>query len=171
MKRMWILLFVWAIGVALASPAGAAKPDCPGNSCNNDSSGIGMTCAEVEDLGFEHVVPTWTGPNSFEVELKRLSACVDVMSAEGTWGIEVVQVGSAREVYLAVNDSVNPSDTCWGVSDVGAITEPTVFYPELPAATLDACGVGEADGDPQLTFNVWFAGKLRQPVIVRVTYP
>jgi hypothetical protein len=173
MKRMWIVLFVLAIGAALAAPASAAKPDCPGNSCNTDSSGIGMTCAETEAVGFDHVVPTPTGPNTFVVELAdRLGACVDVMAAAGTWEIEVVQVGSAREVYLAVQDSVLPGDTCWGGSDVGAITEPTVLYPVLPEAAVDACGFGEADGDPQLTFHAMYkGGRLAQPVIVRVTFP
>lgn len=178
MKRMWIVLFVLATGAALAAPASAAKTetDCPGNSCNSQpdrAPDTGMTCAEAEAVGFDHVVPRWTGDNAFEVELdRRLGACVDVMAAAGTWEIEVVQVGSAREVYITVQDSVNPGDTCWGGSDVGAITEPTVFYPVLPEATVDACGLGELDGDPQLTFNAMYkGGKLAQPVIVRVTFP
>lgn len=174
MKRLWIVMLVLAGGLALATPAMAAKPDppdCRGNSCNTESDGIGMTCEEAEALGFERAQPTWTGEKSFEVAMSRGSACVDVLPAAGTWTIEVVTTGSAREVYVAVRDSVLPGDTCWSVTEPG-ITEATVFSPELPAATVDACGDAEADEDPALVFNAWYsAGKLRDPVVVKVTLP
>ena len=127
MKRIWILLVVVALGVALAAPASAAKPNCeldPGHpSCKPADEDppadgpVGMTCVEADAAlrNIAHVEPTWTGDNSFRLELNNKErACVDVMSAEGVWTIDVVTLGSASAVGLAIGDSVNPGDTCWG---------------------------------------------------------
>jgi hypothetical protein len=207
MKRIWILLMVVALAVAIAAPATAAKPDCdldpyhpsckPADEDPSDDGPIGMTCAEAALAGpknpaFRHVEVHWTSAQSFWVELNdQRNACVDVASGAGEWVIEVESLGSASGVQLAVQDSVNPGDACWGGcnGDLEAIVTPAdcdaaegeqckVLTPMLPASDLDACGIwvadnGFADGDPQLAFNASYSGvkKMAEPVRIKVSFP
>jgi hypothetical protein len=214
MKRIWIMLFVVAFGVAIATPATAKvdcnlRPDHP--TCQSDGEDppddgpVGMTCVEADAAlrNISHVVPTWLpsgeatqqpGDLTFEVILNdRRSACVDVMSAAGAWRIDVVTLGSADGVALAVGDSVNPGDACWGGchGDVAANVSTAacdggddgesckvVWTPELPESYLDSCGLwvgdnGFADGDPQMAFTASYSGvkKLSDSVVIEVTLP
>lgn len=214
MKRIWIMLLVVALGVALAAPASAKvdcvrNPDhplCPsGDEDPPDDGPIGMTCTEADAAlrNINHVDPVWLpsgqtsqqpGDLSFQVELNdRLRACVDVMSAAGAWKVDVVTLGSAEGVELAIGDSVNPGDTCWGGchGDIEASVTTAdcnggeddescrvVWTPELPASYLDSCGIwigdnGFADGDPRMAFAASYSGvkKLADGVIIEVTLP
>ena len=211
MRRIWTMLFVVVLAVAIAAPATAkvdcvARPDHPlcagGEEEPPDDGPIGMTCVEADAAlrNIGHVVPVWMpsgqpdqqpGDLSFRVELNdRLSACVDVTSAAGVWEIDVVTLGSSDEAGLAIGDSVNPGDTCWGGchGDVEATVTTTdcedgesckvVWTPELPASYLDSCGIwlgdnGFADGDPQMVFTASYSGvkKLSESVVIEVTLP
>lgn len=215
MKRIWIVLLIGGLLVALATPATAVKPNCdldPSHpACKpadddpppEDDGPVGMTCIEADAAlrNITHVTPVWLpsgqatqqpGDLAFLVELNdRSSACVDVTSGAGDWVIEVVSLGSSDGVALAIGDSVNPGDACWGgchgdlEADVtpadcdGGDGEPCkVLTPWIPASELDACGLwlgdnGFADGDPRLAFTASYSGikKMAEPVVIRVTMP
>jgi hypothetical protein len=228
MKRIWILLTVIALGVVIATPATADKPDCsvdpthasckPSDEDPPDDGPIGMTCVEADAAlrNISHADPVWMpsgqptqqpGDDRFQVALNnKESACVDVSVAAvdqceneygyvggcGPWTITVETLGSADAVSLAVGDSVNPGDTCWGGChgdveatvttadcDGGENGEPCkVLTPLLPASGLDSCGLwigdnGFADGDPQMAFTASYSGvkKLAEPVLLEVTLP
>ena len=216
MRRLWILLLVMGLLAVLATPA-SAKVDCdarpnhptcggdedppPDEEPPADDGPIGMTCLEADAAlrNINHVTPVWLpsgqstqqpGDRGFLVELNnRLSACVDVTSAGGDWTIEVISLGSADGVGLAVGDSVNPGDACWGgchgdveatvtAADCGAGEPCIVLTPWIPASEIDACGLwlgdnGFLDGDPQLAFTASYSGvnKMAEPVVIRVTVP
>ncbi|NQV05143.1 hypothetical protein HQ535_01215 [bacterium] len=184
-RRVWIVLLLIGVVLALAVPAGAGKPTCePGSthpSCKSDEPDdgpVGLTCAEAEASGFDNVPVEWSADGkwfTFEMNL-RTGACVDVMSVEGQWVVDV-DVGSARGVSVGIQDSVAPGDACWGGCSGGVeaiFTETgTVVTPVIPAATIDACGVGFSDGADTLTFSASYSGvrKLASPVTVTVTLP
>ncbi len=190
MRRFWTVLLVLAVAVVIALPAGAAKPKCEVGSSHpsckpaeEPEAQIGLTCDEVAtDHGWDFVPVTWSSDREFTVVLDHhLGACVDLTSAAGEWVIDV-QVGSAREVYLSVQDSVFPGDMCWGYghydSPEALVTEDVTLYIDLPASTLNACDDPATsntydDGDPRLTFNASYAGrrKLVTAVIITVTLP
>jgi hypothetical protein len=192
-KKILVLLVVLAVPLAMMATASAGPPcaknpthpDCVGPPPSStttttiaDDGPVGLTCAEAEEDGFDHVPVRWSEDRtSFEVELNlRTGACVDVDSVEGEWTIDV-DVGSARELRVAIQDSVAPGDACWGGcnGDVEAIvTESgTIVTPVIPAATLDACGTGFPDGADTLTFSASYSGvrKLATPVTVTVSLP
>ena len=189
MKQLWIMLLAVSLALVIALPAGAAKPDCnidpSHSSCKVDEPRVGLTCAEAETAGWDHVDPEWgtwdlDGDGEFEAGFRVVlnrheGACVDVESAAGDWWMDV-QVGSAREVYLSVQDSVAPGDWCWGYghgNPEALVTEDVTLSIGLPASTADICGDNFADGDDQLAFNAAYAGrrKLATPVTITVTLP
>ncbi len=189
MQRYWTVLLVLAVAVVIALPAGAAKPDCidepsrPWCEPAEDPEGpVGLTCEETAADGWDYVDVTWQDEKTFTVVLTdRLGACVDVTSVAGEWTIDV-KVGSAREVYLAVGDSVSPGDMCWGYghydSPEALVTDDVILLVDLPASTINACDDPATsntydDGDLRLTFNASYAGrrKLVTAVIITVTLP
>ena len=189
MRRFWTVQLVLALTVLMAVPAGAAKPDRPGEP----DPAMGMTCEETGALRFfDHVPVTWMDQEgkeygeqtveidgewvflrSFTVVLNRHeSACVDVTSVEGSWQVDI-DLGTARSVGYGIADSVNPSDTCWRES---VDTTQLMTTPTIPASTLNACDDGYndfGDGDERLAFAAWYDGvrKLATPVTITVTLP
>jgi hypothetical protein len=192
-KKILVLMVVLAVPLAMVATASAGPPcaknpthpDCVGPPPSStttttvaDDGPVGLTCAEAEEEGFDHVPVEWSADGaSFTVVLNlRTGACVDVASVEGEWTIDV-DVGSAREVRVGIQDSVAPGDACWGgcSGDPEAVfTESgTVVTPVIPAAEPDACGTGFADGADTLTFSASYSGvrKLATPVTVTVYLP
>ncbi|MBN2114082.1 MAG: hypothetical protein JW785_08155 [Acidimicrobiia bacterium] len=170
LRRILVLLVVLSLPLGAAAGAAAKKPAPP-----PEEPGVGMTCAELKaspPAGISFAEEVWNeGGSSFTVQLnKGLHACVDVNSVAGEWTIDV-DLGSAATGSLAVYDSVMPGDACWGkvyVEESG-----TVVTSVIPAATIDACGIGELDGAVSLAFSADYLGrgKLAQPVTITVTLP
>jgi hypothetical protein len=162
-RRFWLALMIGGLTMAIALPASATKPGKPVKPNG------GMTCAELSAY-WDFAVPVWNEAHTAFTVTGPLNACVDVDSVQGVWQIDV-DMGSALEVYLSVQDSAYVGDTCWGRTTV---TESgTVYTSVIPAATLNACGTGEADGAASLTFNAQYLhrGKLRTPATITVTLP
>lgn len=183
MKRFWTVLLVVAVTLVMALPAGAVKPAIPGKP-PPDEPLVGLTCAEAADVYRRNSDATWQGDRTFTVELGvRQDACVDVLSVAGNW-IVTVDMGSALEVGMGVQDSVAPGDTCWGGcagGGVGVFTEGVQdmqFY--TPKSAVNACdGVATdpepdfGDGAPELAFRAWasYRGKAATPATITVTVP
>lgn len=175
MKRFWFVLLAVAVALAMAVPAGAKKPDNP-DKPPPDEPLVGLTCAEAAVEYGEHAAVNWINEETFEVKVGvREDACVDVMSLEGGWTIEV-DMGTAIEVGLGVRDSVAPGDMCWGPCvGTGVVTESGIYEFSTPASEINACGVEFGDADEALAFIAWadFRGPAKSavPATITVTLP
>ncbi len=186
MKRFWTIPLVVAVAIVMALPAGAVKPVNPGKP-PPDEPLVGLTCAEAAaEYGFDNVDAEWSideaGKTTFTVELGiRQDACVDVMSVQGDWRVDV-DMGTALEVSMGVQDSVAPGDACWGGCAGGGsftanATDVPFFTPEsiLDACDFDLMDPDFGDSDPALTFSASaaFRGdpKKATPATITVTLP
>jgi hypothetical protein len=137
-----------AIGIVIASPAGAAKPDIdcdekPNHpTCVDDApdSLAGTTCAA---LG------RWGDPvtGEFIITLGNVgelngSECVDVMAAKGPWEVEIeIESGTVRSLMLVPRDSIAPGDSCGGVHIRKPAETFTVTLPGADGAYVNSCGL------------------------------
>jgi hypothetical protein len=158
MRRIGVVLLVMAMGLVIASPVGAAKPDCNDDpshpSCKDepvDDQGGGITCAE-------HA--TWKGQENlitdvedhydhFDVELsgKNVRACIDVMSDEGVWTVDIeLLAGAVRSIGLIPRDSVAPGDSCGGVILSRPDLPLSIDLPQVPPPDYDGPNP-DIDGD------------------------
>lgn len=154
MRRIWFVLVVIAIALALAIPAVAGKPDKPGKPEPPGENLVDTTCAAQVDV-WDAVGYVAEGATSFTVSLvgKDVTACWDVMSGEGSWQIAVnVNQGTLRSLLVVPRDSIGPGDSCGGVSLRGnPIPSQTLTLPfaddiprntdgDIEAAYVNACG-------------------------------
>jgi len=150
------------------------KPDNP-DKPPPDEPLVGSTCAEAAiEYGIDHVDVDWNDAKTeFTVEVgAREIACVDVISFEGLWKIEV-DMGTAIQVGLGVRDSF-AGDRCWGPClGTGLVTESGTYPFVTPASGLDACGDTFGDGDEALAFIAWadFRGSAKSAATITVTLP
>lgn len=157
MRRIGLVLLVMAMGLVIASPAGAAgRPPCPDGSYQRqcptepvDDQGGGITCAEHATWkGQENLITdVEVHEDHFDIELsgKNVRACIDVMSDEGVWTVDIqLLAGTVRSMGLIPRDSVAPGDSCGGVIlSRGDI--PLSIGGEIPlsveGAYVNSCGV------------------------------
>lgn len=191
MRRIGIVLLVMAMGFVIASPAGAAKPDCSDPlsthpSCHDEpvDEQAGTTCAALGRWG-EPV----TG--EFVITLGNLkdqngSECVDVMTDAGEWEVDIdIVSGTVRSLMLVPRDSIAPGDSCGGVHIRKPATNTfTVALPGTDGAYVNTCGTdfGEwANGiyydtvettiPSPLAFQMDMSGSKDAVVILTVTVP
>ncbi len=165
MRRFWIVLLVVAVGLLIAVPAGADKPNCEADpdhhSCAknepDDEPLAGTTCSRP-DLPWYH--EDWDVMDKdfvFTLDRDQPSVCFDVMTAEaGAWYVTVTRIGrGANQLTIVPRDAVAPGDSCGGLGVRGDdIYEAPIRLPdlsdprmdEIPAATVNAC-LGNADPD------------------------
>jgi hypothetical protein len=164
MKRFWTMLLVVAMALVMALPAGAKpdKPDKPGKP-PPDEPLAGLTCEEANPppMSAGRTTKVCIDENdencgTFTLTLEpKFDTCIDVMSVAGDWEIKVIDMGSANEISLAVQDSVAPGDACWGGcagEEIVTSTGETYFH-WTEASTVDACGIDFGDEDERLTFH------------------
>lgn len=168
MRRLGAVLLVVAMGIVIATPVGAAKPDCDDRpshpSCQDDEPLAGTTCAALGRwLGEPVTGDSDIGTEDFNVPLsgKSDSACIDVMAIEGSWTVHIdIGRGTVRSLLLVPRDSIAPGDSCGGFSFRRDIPETVVLpgpaHPSdidddgmIEGAYVNSCGVefGEWVGD------------------------
>jgi hypothetical protein len=146
-KRLLILTVVLALPMALMATAGAKPPSCPGDhpSCKEDPSDeipIGGTMCDPADYP-DGIDGVQTGHFSFTLEGDSTYACIDVLAAAGPWEVTVT-ASRARSLLLVGRDSVAPGDAC-DVLDLRRDDVHAGGTLVMPAATINACGVGWAE--------------------------
>jgi hypothetical protein len=157
MRRVSIALMVCSVALALAIPAGAAKPDC------GDPHSTHLACQDpgeapevVNDSCYAH--GEW-GPHpvaeNFVVTLGGRNTaypsgyCIDVLATPGNWTVEIETAGKVQSVNLFMRDSVGAGDGCFtapdGTSSCGYMFRSNDIPAEqvfegIPGAWANACG-------------------------------
>jgi hypothetical protein len=190
MKRWWILLLTFGVVFALAVPVAAKQggPDCdlhPNHAtCAGDpaaeepDSNWGIPCGQLPD---DLVVLADGVSSEFKVYLggRKIvdlpgSACVDVMSNEGPWTVEVeVLQGTLKSMAVFIRDGDSPGDGCFPGGSCGLglgprdIPEGNSFTLDkylddvtIPEAYVNACNVFD-DGN---LFGEWTVNEFGDPV-------
>jgi hypothetical protein len=149
-----------AMALVIASPAETAPPnlDCeekPNHpACQEDpvdEQGGGITCAEhATSKGQEDLITdVEVHDDHFDIELsgKNVRACIDVMSDEGVWTVDIqILEGTVRSVGLIPRDSVAPGDSCGGISLARGDVPLSINLPVVPPDDYDGPNP-DIDGD------------------------
>lgn len=173
MKRLWILLLTFGVVFALAVPVAATPGD---ETWCADRPDHPMCVGDPEPEVPDQTYATPCGGTliedgtEFTVELggrkSGLSsgACIDVMSNEGAWTVEVeVLQGTLRSMSVFIRDSVAPGDGCFpgGSCGLGLRDIPTenpftltMGMENIPEAYVNACNVFPDDN----YFGEWADG-------------
>lgn len=163
MRRIWIMLVVVALGVAIAAPATAKvdcdlRPDHP--ACQEEEPGDelpmgGTMCDPAEypknpDGSFQ-IEGVQSEDFAFTLEGKKPGTCIDVLtSIAGPWEVTVTGEG-ARYLVLIPRDSIAAGDSCGGyllrnaANIYGASPHILGYDGTVPAATINACGTEFAE--------------------------
>lgn len=162
MRYKGMLIPLLAALLLVAAPAVAKKG---GGKGPPDGPTGGYTCSGEEFTAreaFSGVIADDSygdGVADFTVTLDRStdSVCIDVIAPAGKWLVNVTGSG-ARGLTLVPRDSFSPGDSCGGASlsaksVYGNLTLPLPIdsREEIPAATVNACGV---------VYGEWIAGEL-----------
>jgi hypothetical protein len=157
MRRVSIALMVCSVALALAIPAGAAKPDCSDpHSTHPACQDPGEAPEVVNDSCYAH--GEW-GPlpvsGNFKVTLGGRNTgypdgyCIDVVTGPGDWRVEIETTGKVQSLNLSLRDSVGAGDGCFAAPDgtsscgymfrTNSIPAEQVFA-GMPGAWANACG-------------------------------
>jgi len=170
-KRWWILLLALGVVLVLAVPVAATPGDeawckdhpghakCIGEPAPEDpDTAYGTVCGGDVEEG-----------TSFEVYLGGRksglpsSACVDVMSDQGAWRVQVEVLeneGTLRGMSLFIRDSISPGDGCFPGGSCGLVIRDipeenpflvTMGMKNIPEAYVNACNELGDDND----FGEW----------------
>jgi hypothetical protein len=148
---------VCSVALALAIPAGAAKPDCSDpHSTHPACQDPGEAPEVVNDSCYAH--GEW-GPlpvsGNFKVTLGGRNTgypsgyCIDVLADSGNWVVKIETTGRVQSLNLFLRDSVGAGDGCFtapdGTSSCGYMFRSNDIpaeqvFADMPGAWANACG-------------------------------
>jgi hypothetical protein len=158
MRRVSIALIVCSVALALAIPAGAAKPVCSDLHSTHPACQDPGEAPEVANDSC-HAHGEW-GPlpvsGNFEVTLGGRNTgypdglCIDVLTDPGDWRVEIETTGKVQSLNLFMRDSVGAGDACFttpdGTSSCGYMFRSSNIpaeqvFADIPGAWANACGI------------------------------